>query len=137
MPSVEELRNQIERLKRKEAENISRLDQEKKLFLRKKQEAIEKKKLEKELRDLQSPKASAIKRNLFKAGKLAFKAIVLIGDDIDRRVKESIKQKKIIREKEIEMMKLKAQRKAQRKSKTKKPSKRRPTSSRKIRRSKK
>lgn len=109
MPSVEQLRLEVIRLRKIERDKASLLQKEKKMFMLQKKKQLETRKLEKELRALKSPGATALKRNLRMGGKLIFRALLLAGEDIDRRAKELIKNRRMRIEKERELMKLKAQ----------------------------
>lgn len=103
------------------------------LELRKANERLEKlkrereatRKLEKEFNDLKraNSKRSKFGKGLLKSGKFLFKAAALIGEDVDRVAKKMIMAKRIARERELEILRLKASRK--RNSNMKKLSKRR------------
>lgn len=91
MPTTEELKKEIARLRKIKAQRGKDfLDMHKKrnkaLLLLKKQQ-LERRTLERELADLKNPRSTAFRQNVKRAGKLGLKAILLIGEDIDKRIR--------------------------------------------------
>lgn len=104
MPNLRQLKAEIERLKKKERHAALILHKEKKMFLMRKKKQLETLRLEKELRNLKSPKLTAFRQGLARGGRLIFKAILLAGEDIDKRAKELIKNRQMRIEKEKQLM---------------------------------
>lgn len=101
MPSDKELKAEIVRLKAEisEAQKRERIRIE--MIRVAKKQRLETANLKKELADLRNPKSTAFKRNLRRLGRLGGRAILLAGENIDKRFRAKIGAKRTIPKGEI------------------------------------
>lgn len=106
MVSDESLREEITKLKRQKQQALSIQKQNLKKILFAKKQRLETAKLKKELADLRNPKSLAFKKNLKRIGRLGGRALLLIGEDIDKRFRARAGIKRTMPKGEIQFKKV-------------------------------
>lgn len=96
-PSTAQIKAEVMRLRkirrRMDMEQAALLKAKKAMLIRGKREAEVRRDLTQELVDLKNPKSAAFRRNVKRAGRLGLRAILLIGEDIDRRLRSKRRKK--------------------------------------------